>query len=168
MARKCSKKQIHVKSYRRSDGVKVKAHCSNKKGKKSRSRSKKSSRKIKCSPPKSQHVKSYKRSNGKRVKSHCSRPTGKNYRRFQQFQSPSVVGRQEKNCRDMEQSECIGALDQDNLRRCRVNIKSKLCEDLPQQFRKRATLQVGGDAQYVPYVAGGRVKLSQQRLSPYQ
>ncbi len=191
MAKKCSKRQSYVKSYRRSNGKRVKSHC--KKARKSQRRS----RKLKCSPPKSKLVKSYKRKSGKRVKSHCKSPSQYLERRFANLQSirdmqpvirrvdefiapvqdlkPSVqpqvmpvVKNEVKPCRDMEQTECKEALDENNLRRCRVNISSKLCEDLPIQFRQRATLQVGGSAEYRPYVAGERMRLTEERLRPYQ
>ena len=197
MPKKCSKRQSYVKSYRRSNGKRVKAHC--KKSRKA-SRSSRSSRKLKCSPPKSQLVKSYKRKSGKRVKSHCKSPSQYLERRFSNLQSirdlqpvirrvdefiapaqeikPSVssvqsqvlpiVKNEVKPCRDMEQTECKEALDENNLRRCRVNISSRLCEDLPIQFRQRATLQVGGSAEYVPYTAGERRRLSEERRAPFR
>jgi hypothetical protein len=184
MPRKCSKKQSYIKSYKRSNGVKVKGHCSNKKGrsrKQSRKQSRKRSQKLRCSPPKSQHVKSYKRRGGKRVKAHCSRPKRSFLRRLAELQAPvgsvrqmlpfeipSVVKQEESKCTDLNQTECVQVLDENNLRRCRVNIQSKACEDLPLQFRERATYQVGGSAEYKPYVAGERMKLSEEKLAPFR
>ena len=205
MARKCSKKQSYIKSYRRSNGVKVKGHCSNKKGRRSSSRkqSKKKSKKLRCSPPKSQRIRSYKKSNGKRVKAHCSRPKRSFMRRFENLQAvgsvremmpfeiilppmPSVAPlvkqeekvkeeevkeeevKEESKCDGLNQTECVQVLDENNLRRCRVNIQSKACEDLPLQYRQRATLQVGGSAEYIPFVAGERMKLSEEKLAPFR
>lgn len=214
MPRKCSKKQSYIKSYRRSNGVKVKGHCSNKKGRSSRSRkvsrkqskkqSRKRSQKLRCSPPKSQLVKSYKRRSGKRVKAHCSRPKRSFLRRFSELQAPvgsvrqmlpfqvaprmapivppveprrgDIVGapqvkqemKEESKCVGLNQTECVQVLDENNLRSCRVNIQSKACEDLPMEFRERATYQVGGSAEYKPYVAGERMKLSEDRYRPYR
>ena len=190
MPRKCSKKQSYIKSYKRSNGVKVKGHCSNKKGrsrtrsrKQSRKQSRKRSQKLRCSPPKSQHVKSYKRRSGKRVKAHCSRPKRTFLRRFSELQAPvgSVrqmlpfevpsilppIAKEESKCAGLNQTECVQVLDENNFRRCRVNIQSKACEDLPLQFRERATYQVGGSADYKPYVAGERMKLTEERYRPY-
>jgi len=189
MPRKCSKKQSYIKSYRRSNGVKVKGHCSNKKGRSSRSRkvsrkqSKKRSQKLlRCSPPKSQLVKSYKRSSGKRVKAHCSRPKRSFSRRLADLQAPVGSVRQilpfevaprmapivPSKCSGLNQTECVQVLDENNLRRCRVNIQSKACEDLPMEYRERATYQVGGSAEYKPYVAGERMRLSEERYKPYR
>lgn len=181
MPKKCSKKQSYIKSYRRSNGVKVKGHCSNKKGsrkisKKSRKQSRKRSQKLRCSPPKSQVVKSYKRRSGKRVKAHCSRPKRLFSRKLFELEAPvrsvremmpSVEQEEESKCAGLNQTECIQVLDENNFRRCRVNIQSKACEDLPMEFRERATYQVGGSAEYKPYVAGERIRLSEERYRPY-
>lgn len=198
MPRKCSKKQSYIKSYKRSNGVKVKGHCSNKKGrsrtrsrKQSRKQSRKRSQKLRCSPPKSQHVKSYKRRSGKRVKAHCSRPKRTFLRRFSELQAPvgsvrqmlpfevpsilppmapsvAPIAKEESKCTGLNQTECVQVLDENNFRKCRVNIQSKACEDLPLQFRERATYQVGGSADYKPYVAGERMKLKPEQTMPFR
>jgi hypothetical protein len=176
----------------------VKGHCSNKKGgsrtrsrKQSRKQSRKRSQKLRCSPPKSQHVKSYKRRSGKRVKAHCSRPKRTFLRRFSELQAPvgsvrqmlpfevpsilppmapsvAPIAKEESKCAGLNQTECVQVLDENNFRRCRVNIQSNACEDLPLQFRERATYQVGGSADYKPYVAGERMRLSEERYRPYR
>lgn len=180
MTNKCSRK-IFIKSYRRSDGTKVKGHCSRPKGRKSRGTSRKISKlskKLVCTPPKSTRVKSFRRSNGKRVKAHCSRPRG-GRRTFKELPSTLMGRGQEEKypeeeeprvspCSDLPSSECNAALDKNNLRRCRVNMMTRLCEELPQEFRERATYQVGGSAEYVPYQAGERQRLSGERLRPFQ
>jgi len=55
---------------------------------------------------------------------------------------------QEKKCSEINNlNECVSVVDENNLRRCRVNMKTKDCEFLPLNLRERATLQVGGSAQ---------------------
>jgi hypothetical protein len=61
----------------------------------------------------------------------------------------------------------MDATDRKGLRRCRVNITSGACENLPSKYRYGATMQVGGDAKYVPYKASPK-KLSPSRLAPFQ
>lgn len=191
-----SGKKIFIKAYKRSDGTKVKGHSSRPKGRKSRGGSKrkssksstKSSRKLVCTPPKSMRVRSYKRSNGKRVKAHCSKPRGGRRVRVDlgglgnmtllkgANQDQKYPDEDEDEipmpiltpCSDLNQGECNDALDQNKLRRCRVNFKTRLCEDLPEEFRERATYQIGGSATYTPYQAGERVRLSREQIRPYQ
>lgn len=190
-SRKCSRRdQIYIKTYKRTDGTKVKGHCSRPKGRKSRSssparRSYKNSKKLVCSPPKSLLVKSFRRSNGKRVKAHCSLPRGGRFGRV----SPGFVQQLKQDikqevrdieqkyeeepvraspCQDKNKFECVEELDENGLRRCRYNFKLNSCEDLPVEFRKRATMQVGGSAEYVPYVAGERQRLTGERLAPFR
>lgn len=189
-----SAKKIYIKPYKRSDGTKVKGHSSRPKGRKSRGGSKrkssKSSKKLVCTPPKSMRVRSYKRSNGKRVKAHCSKPRGGRRVRVElgdlgnttllrganQDRKYSEDEEEEDEmsmpiltpCKDLNQGECNDAFDRNNLRRCRVNFKTRLCEDLPEEFRERATYQVGGSATYTPYQAGERASLSREQIRPYQ
>jgi hypothetical protein len=149
-SRKCSSSnKIFIKTYKRTDGTKVKAHCSRPKGRKSRSsspvrRSYKNSKKLVCSPPKSLLVKSFRRSNGKKVKTHCSLPRGGRSGRI----SPGFVKQDMRQVRDMEQKyeeeeepvraspcqdkdkfKCIEENEENGLRRCRYNYKLNSCED---------------------------------------
>lgn len=51
---------------------------------------------------------------------------------------------------------CENAFDDQNLRKCRFNMQRSKCETLPEQYRLRATNQVGGDASYTKYQSGQR------------
>jgi hypothetical protein len=51
---------------------------------------------------------------------------------------------------------CEEQLGGDKLRKCRYNFTKKECEDLPKQFRERATYAVGGDASYQIYQYPGK------------
>ena len=143
-SRKCSRRnQIYIKTYKRTDGTKVKGHCSRPKGRKSSQRSPRRSyyKKLVCTPPKSLLVKSFRRSNGKRVKAHCSLPRGGTSGRV----SPGFVKKDIRQMRDMDQkyeepmstspcqdkneAECIEENEENGLRRCRYNYKLNSCED---------------------------------------
>lgn len=178
-SRNCQKKQIYIKSYKRSSGKRVKGHCSRPKGPKSRRSSvRRSYKKLVCSPPKSMKIRSYKRSSGKRVKAHCSLPRGgkRSGRVSPGFQEG--ISREEREmkyeepsfspCQDKKKVECVEELDSKGLRRCRYNYKSQSCEDLPETLRERATFQVGGSAEYVPYQAGERAQLKREQIAPFQ
>jgi hypothetical protein len=57
--------------------------------------------------------------------------------------------------------ECEDQMDSEGLRRCRFLLKERKCEKLPEQFKRRATLGVGGDAEYVKYeVKPGKLDMS--------
>ncbi len=71
-------------------------------------------------------------------------------------------------CQDKNEAECIEENEENGLRRCRYNYKLNSCEDLPVELRKRATLQVGGSAEYKPYQAGERQRLAPERLAPFE
>lgn len=194
ISRKTSK--TYIRGYTRADGVKVKGHYSHPKGRSSRSVSRKSSRK--CSPPKSQYIKSFKRSNGKRVKGHCSRPRGrKPSRKSSRVASHKVSRSVSENKPFIAQSllssaapsrsrqrspacstfsgkdACVSSLTRKGLRRCRYNMTSNVCENLPRNLRERATFQVGGGVVgqqqqgYTGYSAKPG-KLSAERLQPFQ
>jgi len=51
---------------------------------------------------------------------------------------------------------CEEQLGGDKLRKCRYNFTKKECEDLPQEFRERATYAVRGDASYQTYQYPGK------------
>lgn len=193
ISRKTSK--TYIRGYTRADGVKVKGHYSHPKGRSSRSVSRKSSRK--CSPPKSQYIKSFKRSNGKRVKGHCSRPRGrKPSRKSSRVASRKASRSVSENKPFIAQSllsgaaprsrqrspacstfsgkdACVSSLTRKGLRRCRYNMTSNVCENLPKNLRERATFQVGGGVVgqqqqgYTGYSAKPG-KLSAERLQPFQ
>ena len=75
---------------------------------------------------------------------------------------------QEEKCSDiLNLNDCVAVLDENNLRRCRVNMKTKNCEFLPHNLRERATLQVGGDAGYAKYVPTVQ-KLRAEQLQPFK
>jgi len=133
ISKKCSKKQIYIKSYKRSDGTKVKGHCSRPKGRKSRS----------------YRISKYKKS----IKNSIEKVKS---------------SEQDSTCSNLSYSECDTALDSNNFRRCRINMKTKHCEDLPVEYRERATYQVGGSATYIPYKSSDRKQLQPDRLRPFK
>jgi hypothetical protein len=179
-SRKCSPpKSQYVRSFKRSNGKRVKGHCSRPRGKS-----------VKCSPPKSLYIRSFKRSNGKRVKGHCSRPRGGRQSRkaspvssdnkpfiakslLSQSSRPSSRQRSPACSSFSDKDSCVNSLGKSGLRRCRYNMTSNVCEQLPKNLRQRATFQVGGGVvgqqqeDYVGYSAKPG-KLSADRLQPYQ
>jgi len=190
ISRKTSK--TYIRGYTRADGVKVKGHYSHPKGRSSRKASRK------CSPPKSQYIKSFKRSNGKRVKGHCSRPKGRKHshkssrvasRKVSRSVSenkpfisksllsgaaPSRSRQRSPACSTLSGKDaCVSSLTRKGLRRCRYNMTSNVCENLPRNLRERATFQVGGGVVgqqqqgYTGYSAKPG-KLSAERLQPFQ
>lgn len=176
--KKCGKRSHGVKSHVR-NGKKIKAHCSknrSRKGSRKGSRktqglSRKGSKKIarrgsKVCPPGTIRVKSHKHGS-KRVKTYCRKEAVK---RIQEIRGDVAELREEEqaireelekpNCNDLlGKNQCIDALDKDNLRRCRYNMKDSSCEYLPVNLRERATMQVGGSATVGKYQAPERKKV---------
>jgi len=196
MANSRKSSRTYIRGYTRADGVKVKGHYSHPKGRSSRKVSRKSSRK--CSPPKSQYIKSFKRSNGKRVKGHCSRPRGRKPSRKSSrvasrkssrvtsenkpFIAQSLLsGAAPSRSRQISpacstfsgKDACVSSLTRKGMRRCRYNMTTNVCENLPRNLRERATFQVGGGVVgqqqqgYTGYSAKPG-KLSAERLQPFQ
>jgi hypothetical protein len=81
------------------------------------------------------------------------------------------LGRKDNFC-DMltSKEECESQFDDEGLRRCRYLLKDRKCENLPEQFKRRATLGVGGDADYkkIEFVPGklDLSKFTSKQLSP--
>jgi hypothetical protein len=187
MANSRKSSRTYIRGYTRADGVKVKGHYSHPKGRSSRKVSRKSSRK--CSPPKSQYIKSFKRSNGKRVKGHCSRPRGRKHSRVASRKAsrksfiaqsllsgaaPSRSRQRSPACSTFSGKDaCVSSLSRKGMRRCRYNMTTNVCENLPRNLRERATFQVGGGVVgqqqqgYTGYSAKPG-KLSAERLQPFQ
>jgi hypothetical protein len=63
---------------------------------------------------------------------------------------------------DYDKDECENVME-NGLRRCRINFTSKKCEDLPEEYRKRATEGFGGDVKYKKYQAPERKSLRELR-----
>jgi hypothetical protein len=169
--KKCKRGSVGVKSHTRS-GKRISATCRKVSRKGSRKGSRKASRKgsrkgsRKVCPPGTIRVKSHKHGS-KRVKTYCRKEAVK---RIQEIREDVAELREEEqaireelekpNCNELlGKNQCIDALDKDNLRRCRYNMKEGSCEYLPVNLRERATMQVGGSAEYKKYQAPERKKV---------
>ena len=54
---------------------------------------------------------------------------------------------------------CENEVNEKGLRRCRYNLKTRLCENLPKKYQRKATFMVGGSASYQ------KVKTSPKKLA---
>ena len=70
-------------------------------------------------------------------------------------------------CEGLSYNMCVDIKDENNLRKCRYNFESKECETMPEQFRERATFQIGGNAQLKFYNTVPK-KLDLNRFSAFQ
>lgn len=147
--RKCPKSYRSRKSYTRKSGKVVKSSCIKRKPIKP---------KLKC-PSGYKVRKSYKRKN-KKVRASCVKKSIKKLIK--------KIKEDLQECSSYSSKDtCESAFDKDNkYRRCRYNMTSKQCENLPEELRERATYGVGGSATYKKYEYKGK-KLSKERLSPY-
>jgi len=170
-SRKCSPpKSQYIKSFKRSNGKRVKGHCSRPRGRKA---SRKSSR---VASRKSSRVASRKSS---RVASRkVSRSVSENKPFIAQSllsgAAPSRSRQRSPACSTLSGKDaCVSSLTRKGLRRCRYNMTSNVCENLPRNLRERATFQVGGGVVgqqqqgYTGYSAQPG-KLSAERLQPFQ
>jgi hypothetical protein len=165
----CKRTQQRVKGYTREDGVRVKGHCRSVGKKSTRSRGTRSGGTRKC-PEGTSRVRSHKHGS-KKVKSYCRKtPTREEIaevvEEIMQGSAPSQVG---PDCDAFQgKNMCEEALDSDNMRRCRYNMTSKVCEDLPLNLRQRATFGVGGSSLLEPYQAPPRRRIQMPAFQQQQ
>jgi len=95
------------------------------------------------------------------------RGSRKTSRRGSRKVSKRVYRSKSPRCNTLESAACLESMDRKGMRRCRVNINTRKCENLPMKYRERATLQVGGSATVTPYKAMPG-KLSAERLKMFQ
>lgn len=159
----CPRGSRGVKSHRHGS-KKVKSYCRKVSRKasrktKSRSRSRSPSRKLKCMDGQVR-VKSH-RHGSKRVKPYCRKAAVKKIRELQEKIEEIKEVIAEEDCGLLTNKDsCERAMDKENLRRCRYNMSSNKCEFLPMGLRQRATMGVGGSAEYKPYAAPERRKVA--------
>jgi len=71
------------------------------------------------------------------------------------------------NCDGLSYNMCVDLKDENNLRKCRFNFENKECENLPEEYRERATYQIGGNADIKCYSSIPK-KLDKSRFSAFQ
>ena len=141
--KKCGKRSHAVRSYKKKSGKKVRSHCSRNPRRGSRKGSRKGSKKI----SRKQAVKRI-----QKIRKEVADLRSEEQKIREKLEKPNCNAILGKNA-------CDDALDKDNLRRCRFNFSTSSCEYLPLNLRERTTMQIGGSAEYKPYVAGERKRL---------